>query len=188
MKLILALSTLLFTASLAAAEEATKITGTFNLATKNISEEHQVPDCSLTHLPLPKPPPEGQMFQLQMLSSQSQMVGSRVMVAGFVAADDSVKGTFGYRDAQGQQWLPSGEALDEQQALTLSLDGKPFNQWVAAADRTKGEYLAQLEFSIETPLMIFSETGLKPAGQTTASFQGQCWITIPWLPEGLYLQ
>lgn len=167
--------------ALCCAEELPTLTGQFVLKAPTGAFEHQVPDCSLIHFHLPKPPPEGQMFQLQMLSS-------RIMVAGFVATSDAVEGTFTYRDAQDRQWLPSGEDLAEQQALTLSLDGQPFNTWVAAADRTQSEYLVDLSFSTTTPLAIFTNTGMQPVGKATASYQGQCNISIPWLPEGMDLQ
>jgi len=188
MKQSIATCLLTLVTNIAVAEEAISISGTFNLTSESTKAEHTATDCALTHLPLPEPPPEGQMFQLQMLSGQSAAAGPRVMVAGFVTANGSAHGTFGYRDDQDQQWFPSGEKLDGQQTLTITLDSKPFNKWVAAADRSKGEYLAELEFSTSTPLVIFTNAGIKPAGQTTASYTGQCWITIPWLPEGLYLQ
>jgi hypothetical protein len=173
---------------LCCAEEAPTLTGQFVLKAPIGAFEHQVPDCSLIHFHLPKPPPEGQMFQLQMLSSQSAASGSRIMVAGFVAENDEAEGTFAYRDAQDRQWLPGGEDLSEQQALTLTLDGKPFNEWVATADRTQSEYLVDLSFSTTTPLVIFTNTGMQPVGEVTASYQGQCTVSIPWLPEGMNLQ
>lgn len=180
-------STLLSSTLGFAAEQAT-LTGEFVLKAPIGSFEHQVPDCNLTHFHLPKPPPEGQMFQLQMLSSQSASAGSRIMLAGFVAANDEAVGTFAYRDAQNRQWLPGGADLDEQQALTLTLDGQPFNQWVAVADRTKIEYLAELSFTTTTPLTILTDTGMQPVGDVTASYQGQCVVSIPWLPAGIDLQ
>lgn len=174
------------TPSFAADQET--LSGDFVLKAPIGAFEHQVPDCSLTHFHLPKPPPEGQMFQLQMLSSQSASAGSRIMLAGFVAANDEAVGTFAYRDAQNRQWLPGADDLDKQQALTLTLDGKPFNQWVAAADRSKIEYQAELSFSTTTPLTILTNKGIQPVGEVTASYQGQCVISIPWLPAGIDLQ
>lgn len=174
--------------TLSFAAESTALTGEFVLKAPIGGFEHQVPDCNLTHFHLPKPPPEGQMFQLQMLSSPSASAGSRIMLAGFVAANDEAVGTFAYRDAQNRQWLPGGADLDEQQTLTLTLDGQPFNQWVAAADRTKIEYLAELSFSTTTPLTILTNRGIQPVGDVTASYQGQCVVSIPWLPAGIDLQ
>ncbi len=166
---------------LCCAEELPTLTGQFVLKAPIGAFEHQVPDCSLIHFHLPKPPPEGQMFQLQMLSS-------RIMVAGFVDTNDEAEGTLTYRDAQDRQWLPGGEDLAEQQELALSLDGQPFNTWIAAADRTQSEYLVDLRFSTTTPLVIFTNTSMQPVGEVTANYQGQCNVSIPWLPEGMDLQ
>lgn len=186
--LLASLSSALLSSTLGFAAEQTTLTGEFVLRAPTGAFEHQVPDCSLTHFHLPKPPPEGQMFQLQMLSSGSAMSGPRIMVAGYVAANDEAAGTFAYRDAQDRQWMPAFDDIDGQQALSLTLDGKPFNQWIAAADRTKIEYLAELSFNTTTPLTILTNTGMQPVGEVTASYQGQCVVSIPWLPAGIDLQ
>ncbi len=167
---------------------AAETTGTLELALAGEITEHPVPDCMLLHFHLPEPDPEGQIFSLEMLRSQSASSGPRIAVAGSVAEDGSAKGTFSYRDDNNVQWLPAGDDLDEMQTIRLRVDGKTLPQWVAAADRSKNEVVVNLEFTTITPLAKITNTGIQAMDPTTAKYSGQCTLNIPWLPQSLLTQ
>ncbi len=169
-----------------ASAETTLGTLTINTADHNI--EHRVPDCTLLHFHLPNPDPEGQIFSLEMLRSQSAASGPRVALAGTVNTQGLAKGTFGYRDDNDQQWLPAGEDLDAQQSMTLAIDGKPLPAWVETADRSKSEYVVELLIKTQTPLAAFTNSGLTSIGTATVEYKGQCTLNIPWLPDNLFTQ